>query len=193
MSVRRLGFAGLTWSCGGGAAGSARSSAATTRRPSWSSSDGLDISTYPPTTTPTATTATPAAATQRVSRRLHHRLSRSAIGMSPIVAPDWHLPPVLEIFRKVTRSQHAENARQTVGGLPEYAAMVTVHVERAPRPLPRVNLVALAGRSLGAIPPPAQVLAGILCVQVGAALAKQLFGVVGSAGAVALRLFFAAL
>jgi inner membrane transporter RhtA len=71
--------------------------------------------------------------------------------------------------------------------------MVTVHVERAPRPLPRVNLVALAGRTLGAIPPPAQVLAGIISVQIGAALAKQLFGVVGSAGAVALRLFFAAL
>lgn len=71
--------------------------------------------------------------------------------------------------------------------------MVTVHVERAPRPLPRANLVALAGRTLGAIPPPAQVLAGILSVQVGAALAKQLFGVVGSVGAVALRLFFAAL
>lgn len=71
--------------------------------------------------------------------------------------------------------------------------MVTVHVERAPRPLPRVNLVALAGRTLGAIPPPAQVLMGIVSVQVGAALAKQLFGVVGSAGAVALRLFFAAL
>jgi inner membrane transporter RhtA len=37
------------------------------------------------------------------------------------------------------------------------------------------------------------VLAGILSVQVGAALAKQLFGVVGSAGTVAVRLFFAAL
>ncbi|HEY7593856.1 MAG TPA: EamA family transporter [Actinophytocola sp.] len=43
------------------------------------------------------------------------------------------------------------------------------------------------------VPPPAQVLAGILSVQIGAALAKQLFGAVGSAGAVALRLFFAAL
>lgn len=71
--------------------------------------------------------------------------------------------------------------------------MVTVHVERAPRPLPRFSLVALAGRTIGAVPPPAQVLAGILSVQVGAALAKQLFGAVGSAGAVALRLFFAAL
>jgi inner membrane transporter RhtA len=71
--------------------------------------------------------------------------------------------------------------------------MVTVHVERASRPLPRFSLVAVAGRTIGAVPPPAQVLAGILSVQVGAALAKQLFGAVGSAGAVALRLFFAAL
>ncbi|TDV57269.1 EamA family transporter [Actinophytocola oryzae] len=72
--------------------------------------------------------------------------------------------------------------------------MVTVHVDRAgSRPFPRVGLVALAGRALGAVPPPAQVLAGIISVQVGAALAKQLFGAVGSAGAVALRLFFAAL
>jgi len=72
--------------------------------------------------------------------------------------------------------------------------MVTVHVDRAEsRSVPRLNLVALAGRALGAVPPPAQVLAGIVSVQVGAALAKQLFGVVGSTGAVALRLFFAAL
>jgi inner membrane transporter RhtA len=69
-----------------------------------------------------------------------------------------------------------------------------VHVDSAgSRPVPRLNLVALAGRALGAVPPPAQVLAGIVSVQVGAALAKQLFGVVGSTGAVALRLFFAAL
>ena len=72
--------------------------------------------------------------------------------------------------------------------------MVTMHVDRAgSRPVPRLNVGALAGRVLGAVPPPAQVLAGIVSVQVGAALAKQLFGVVGSAGAVALRLFFAAL
>jgi inner membrane transporter RhtA len=72
--------------------------------------------------------------------------------------------------------------------------MVTVHVERARSGgLPRVSLVALAGRTVGAVPPPAQVLAGILSVQLGAALAKQLFGAVGSSGAVAVRLFFAAL
>ncbi len=72
--------------------------------------------------------------------------------------------------------------------------MATMHVDRVgPGPFPRVSLVALAGRALGAVPPPAQVLAGIVSVQIGAALAKQLFGAVGSAGAVALRLFFAAL
>jgi inner membrane transporter RhtA len=69
-----------------------------------------------------------------------------------------------------------------------------MYVDRVgPGRFPRVNLVALAGRALGAVPPTGQVLAGILSVQVGAALAKQLFAVVGSAGTVALRLFFAAL
>ena len=43
-----------------------------------------------------------------------------------------------------------------------------------------------------AIPAPALVLLGILSVQFGSALAKQLFGEVGSFGAVALRLGFAA-
>jgi inner membrane transporter RhtA len=71
--------------------------------------------------------------------------------------------------------------------------MTSMHADRAgPGPMPRDGLVALAGRTLGAVPPPAQVLAGILSVQIGAALAKQLFGAVGSAGTVALRLFFAA-
>jgi inner membrane transporter RhtA len=80
-----------------------------------------------------------------------------------------------------------------VGVLADHASMATMHVDRiGPDPFPRVNLVALAGRTLGAIPPPAQVLVGILSVQVGAALAKQLFGTVGSTGTVALRLFFAA-
>jgi inner membrane transporter RhtA len=71
--------------------------------------------------------------------------------------------------------------------------MTVVHVDRVgPGPLPRFSLVALAGRALGAVPPPAQVLAGIVSVQVGAALAKQLFTTVGSTGTVALRIFFAA-
>lgn len=48
------------------------------------------------------------------------------------------------------------------------------------------------GRILDAIPPPALVLLGIVSVQLGSALAKHLFSVVGSFGAVALRLFFAA-
>jgi inner membrane transporter RhtA len=81
-----------------------------------------------------------------------------------------------------------------VGAVPEYAAMVTMHVDRVgPGRFPRFNLVALAGRALGAVPPPAQVLAGIVSVQIGSALAKQLFGAIGSTGTVALRLFFAAL
>jgi inner membrane transporter RhtA len=71
--------------------------------------------------------------------------------------------------------------------------MATMHVDRVGRGgFPRFSLSALAGRTLGAIPPPAQVLVGIVSVQVGAAVAKQLFGAVGSTGTVALRLFFAA-
>ena len=60
-------------------------------------------------------------------------------------------------------------------------------------PLPRLGPVALAGRALGTVPPTAQVLAGIVSVQIGAALAKQLFATVGSTGSVALRIFFAAI
>ncbi|WP_158884428.1 EamA family transporter [Amycolatopsis anabasis] len=71
--------------------------------------------------------------------------------------------------------------------------MVSAYVEGVGgRPLPRSGLIALAGRALGAIPPPLQVLIGIFSVQVGAALAKQLFAATGPAGTVALRLFFAA-
>jgi inner membrane transporter RhtA len=53
-------------------------------------------------------------------------------------------------------------------------------------------LVAVAGRGLGSVPPPALVLASIVSVQVGAALAEQLFGLTGAVGAVTLRLVFAA-
>ncbi|MCE7009737.1 EamA family transporter [Kibdelosporangium philippinense] len=71
--------------------------------------------------------------------------------------------------------------------------MATMHVDRAGRgPFPRFNLLALAGRTIGAIPPSTQVLLGIVSVQVGAALAKNLFSAVGSTGTVTLRLFFAA-
>ena len=72
--------------------------------------------------------------------------------------------------------------------------MVAVHVERARRyPLPRLGLITIVGHTLGPVPPTARVLLGIISVQVGAALAKQLFGLAGAAGTVALRLFFAAL
>jgi inner membrane transporter RhtA len=71
--------------------------------------------------------------------------------------------------------------------------MATMHVDRVGRdPFPRFSIAALAGRTLGAIPPPAQVLLGIVSVQIGAAMAKQLFSTVGSSGTVALRIFFAA-
>lgn len=53
-------------------------------------------------------------------------------------------------------------------------------------------VIELAGRGLGSVPPPALVLAGIVSVQVGATLAKQLFGVIGAFGAVSLRLGFGA-
>jgi inner membrane transporter RhtA len=56
----------------------------------------------------------------------------------------------------------------------------------------RLALNALAGRTFAAIPPPALVLLGIVSVQLGSAVAKQLFNEVGSLGTVALRLFFAA-
>jgi inner membrane transporter RhtA len=71
--------------------------------------------------------------------------------------------------------------------------VVTVHVERTPRRFwPRSALVAIAGRGLGSVPPPMLVLAGIVSVQVGAALAKDLFPIAGAVGVVTLRLVFAA-
>jgi inner membrane transporter RhtA len=68
--------------------------------------------------------------------------------------------------------------------------MSTMSVE--PRPFLERAVTAPTGRALSAIPPPALVLLGILTVQLGSALAKQLFVEVGSFGTVALRLFFAA-
>ncbi|AXB46527.1 EamA family transporter [Amycolatopsis albispora] len=70
--------------------------------------------------------------------------------------------------------------------------MVSAYIGGAGEPLPRPGLLALAGRTLGAVPPTLQVLIGIVSVQVGAAFAKQLFAVTGPAGTVTLRLFFAA-
>lgn len=47
-------------------------------------------------------------------------------------------------------------------------------------------------RVLGAVPPPALVLLGIVSLQIGAAVAKQLFTLAGASGTVTLRLVFAA-
>ncbi|KAA2261205.1 EamA family transporter [Solihabitans fulvus] len=66
------------------------------------------------------------------------------------------------------------------------------HVDRVPGAVPRARLAALAGRTLGAMPPPALVLFGIVSLQVGAAVAKQLFSLAGAAGTVTLRLVGAA-
>jgi inner membrane transporter RhtA len=73
----------------------------------------------------------------------------------------------------------------------ETQAMSTMSVE-PPRPFLERAVTAPTGRALSAIPPPALVLLGIITVQLGSALAKQLFVEVGSFGTVALRLFFAA-
>lgn len=54
------------------------------------------------------------------------------------------------------------------------------------------SLRAVVGRGFGAVPPTALVLLGIVSVQLGSAVAKHLFGAVGSLGTVALRLSFAA-
>ncbi|MFD1829615.1 DMT family transporter [Streptomyces desertarenae] len=59
-------------------------------------------------------------------------------------------------------------------------------------PSPRPSPTARAGRAVGAIPPPALVLLGIVSVQLGSASAKHLFDAVGSFGTVALRLLLAA-
>lgn len=70
--------------------------------------------------------------------------------------------------------------------------MVAIDIERNPKsPLPLTAMRAVYRRGLGGVPPTALVLIGIVSVQVGAALAKQLFTATGAAGAVTLRLFFA--
>src|SRR5262245_52715206 len=89
----------------------------------------------------------------------------------------------------VTSSLHhdrcgALRGRSALSSIIHRFAIMSVHsAEHVP---------SLAGRTLGAIPPTALVLLGIVSVQVGSALAKHLFSAVGSFGTVALRLFFAA-
>ena len=84
----------------------------------------------------------------------------------------------------------SRDARRLIVDDPHVAAMDVDRTKRGPSH--RSSLTALAGRTFGAIPPPALVLLGIVSVQVGSALAKHLFSAVGSFGTVALRLFFAA-
>ncbi len=77
-------------------------------------------------------------------------------------------------------------------GAASVEVVVQVFVDGVGGRLPKPRVLAAAGRALGAIPPPLQVLIGIVSVQVGASLAKQLFAVARPAGTVTLRLFFAA-
>lgn len=81
-----------------------------------------------------------------------------------------------------------------MSGLGQDVRVVTVHVEGIPeRRLHRSGPVTIAAKAFGAIPPPALVLLGVVSVQVGAAVAKQLFTLAGAAGTVTLRLVLAAL
>ncbi|WP_370353141.1 DMT family transporter [Catenulispora sp. EB89] len=72
------------------------------------------------------------------------------------------------------------------------AAFSIDETEHSASPASRSASTALAARAFGSVPPTVLVLLGILSTQLGAALAKHLFGAVGGFGAVALRLFFAA-
>ncbi|WP_067462502.1 EamA family transporter [Nocardia amamiensis] len=70
--------------------------------------------------------------------------------------------------------------------------MVAIDFERAGRGTTPVSVWrSITAQGLGGVPPTALVLAGIVSVQVGAALAKQLFSATGAGGAVTLRLVFA--
>lgn len=71
-------------------------------------------------------------------------------------------------------------------------SVVAANVEHASRRAPGGALVSRAGQGVARVPPPALVLAGILSVQVGASLAKDLFPVAGAIGVVTVRLLFAA-
>ncbi|MEU5696404.1 EamA family transporter [Actinosynnema sp. NPDC020468] len=67
------------------------------------------------------------------------------------------------------------------------------NVERVPSgPLSGSGFLKASARAFGAVPPPALVMLGIVSVQVGAAVAKQLFTHVGAMGTVTLRLALAA-
>ncbi|MEV6605970.1 DMT family transporter [Kutzneria sp. NPDC051319] len=70
--------------------------------------------------------------------------------------------------------------------------MVMVYVDGTSGRLPRRGLGEVAGRLLGSAPPTGLLLGGIISVQLGAALAKGLFPLVGPAGAAGVRLGFAA-
>ncbi|MFI9409860.1 MULTISPECIES: EamA family transporter [Nocardia] len=70
--------------------------------------------------------------------------------------------------------------------------MVAIDFERMVRGARPVSVRRrVAAQGLGGVPPTALVLAGIVSVQVGAAVATQLFAATGAAGAVMLRLVFA--
>jgi inner membrane transporter RhtA len=78
--------------------------------------------------------------------------------------------------------------------IPDNPAVAIMNIDATesgslPRP---ATVTAAAGRAFREIPPTALVLLGTISAQMGSALAKDLFSAVGSFGAVALRLFFAA-
>ncbi|WP_245720298.1 EamA family transporter [Nocardia uniformis] len=69
--------------------------------------------------------------------------------------------------------------------------MVAIDIERAWKPSGKPSVRRMVGwQGLGGVPPTALVLAGIVSVQVGAAVATHLFASVGPGGAVTMRLVF---